>query len=114
MLRSYTNAINKQRNRTGKLFREATKAQCINCPNGITPSFYNTNVGNLINIVDSERQYPQICFEYIHQNPVNAGLVRSETDWEYSSALDFAGKRNGKLVNKVVAGQYLNISTASL
>ena len=42
MLRSYTNAINKQEKRSGKLFREATKAECLNMPNGVTPSFFNT------------------------------------------------------------------------
>ena len=26
-----------------------------------------------------------MCFHYIHQNPVNAGLVKKATDWEFSS-----------------------------
>lgn len=107
-LRSYTNAINKKQNRTGKLFREGTKAECINCPNGITPSFFNTNAGTVINILNPEKQYPQICFHYIHQNPVKAGLVKNEADWEFSSAKDYAGLRNGTLVNKEVAEDYIN------
>jgi putative transposase len=107
MLRSYTRAINKQRNRSGKLFREATKAECITCTNGITPSFYNTNSGTHINLLDPEKQYPEICFHYIHQNPVVAKLVDKTTDWEFSSARDYAGLRNGKLVNKEIAKQYI-------
>ena len=107
MLRSYTNAINKQQQRTGALFRKKTKADCITCSDGITPSFYNTSSGTQINIIDPEKQYPEMCFHYIHQNPVKAGLVKKATDWEFSSARDYAGLRIGKLVNKTVAQQYI-------
>ena len=104
MLRSYTNAINKQENRSGKLFREATKAECVNCPNGITPSFITENGIAKINVEQPEKEYPQVCFNYIHQNPVRAGLVKKAIDWEFSSAIDYADLRDGKLVNKDVAG----------
>jgi len=107
MLRSYTNAINKKHNRSGKLFREKTKAECITCADRITPSFYNTNAGTQINIIDPEKQYPEICFHYIHQNPVKAGLVKKATDWEFSSARDYMNLRKGKLVNKEIAKQYI-------
>ncbi|SHI32768.1 putative transposase [Tangfeifania diversioriginum] len=107
MLRSYTNAINKKYNRSGKLIREKTKAECITCSDGITPSFYNTSSGTQINITNPEKQYPEMCFHYIHQNPVKAGLVQKATDWEFSSARDYAGFRNGKLVNKEVPRQYI-------
>ena len=105
MLRSYTQAINKQQKRTGKLIREKTKAECLNCRKGITPSFITKNGITKINTQNPEHQYPQICFNYIHQNPVKAGLVKNETDWEFSSARDYAGLRDGKLVNKEVAMQ---------
>jgi putative transposase len=78
LLRSYTRAINKQKNRTGSLFRQKTKAECLNEQNGITPSFYNTSAGTKIPIDDPEKQYPQTCFNYIHQNPVEANLVKHE------------------------------------
>ncbi|MFW6259296.1 MAG: transposase [Tangfeifania sp.] len=107
MLRSYTNAINKKYNRSGKLIREKTKAECITCSDGITPSFYNTSSGTQINIIDPVKQYPELCFHYIHQNPVSAGLAKSVCDWEFSSARDYAGLRNGRLVNKEVARQYI-------
>ncbi len=107
MLRSYTNAINKQEKRTGKLFREKTKAECLNCLNGLTPSFYNTEFKAQIHTAHPELQYPNMCFDYIHQNPVKAGLVKTETAWEFSSAQDYAGMRSGTLVNKTVASEYI-------
>ena len=111
MLRSYTQAINKQNKTTGKLIREKTKAECVNCPEGLSPSFYIEDGSTLINITNPEQEYPQICFTYIHQNPVKAGLVKNACDWEFSSASDYAGTRNGKLVNKGLAGKYLNIDS---
>ena len=107
---SYTKAINKQENRSGSLFRKRTKAECINCPKGLTPSFITKNGITKINISIPEKQYPQICFNYIHQNPVKAALVKQATDWEFSSAIDYAGLRNGTLINKELAKEYLSIS----
>ena len=49
LLASYTRAINKQQNRSGSLFRPKTKAECITKPEGVTPSFYRTSVGTIIN-----------------------------------------------------------------
>lgn len=100
LLRSYTRAINKQQNRSGSLFREATKAECLTATNGITPSFYNTKFGTRINTHFPEDEYLQICFNYIHQNPVKAGLVNKQEDWEFSSYRDYLGLRNGTLVDK--------------
>ncbi len=100
LLRSDTRAINKQQNRSGNLFREATKAECLTYTNGITPSFYNTEFGTRINAHYSEDEYLQICFNYIHQNPVKAGLVNKPEDWEFSSFKDCFGLRNGTLVDK--------------
>ena len=107
MLRSYTNAINKQKQRSGKLFREKTKAECLTSDTGIAPSFYNTQMGPQIHIEHPEKQYPQVCFDYIHENPVVAGLVEKATDWEFSSAKDYAGLRDGTLINKKVAAEYV-------
>ncbi|MCU4164824.1 hypothetical protein [Carboxylicivirga caseinilyticus] len=109
MLRSYTNAINKQQKRTGKLFREKTKAECLTETNGITPSFYNSKYGTIIRVDQPEDHYPQVCFNYIHQNPQKAGLVKLFTDWEFSSAKEYAGLRNGSLVNIEVAKEYLSV-----
>ena len=100
LLASYTRAINNQENITGSLFREKTKAECLTAFNGITPSFYNTEFGTIMNITDPEKEYPQICFNYIHNNPVKAGLVKSAEDWEFSSFQDICGMRNGTLINR--------------
>ena len=100
LLASYTRAINNQENITGSLFREKTNAECLTAFNGITPSFYNTEFGTIMNITDPEKEYPQICFNYIHNNPVKAGLVKSAEDWEFSSFQDICGMRNGKLINR--------------
>ena len=109
MLRSYTRAINKQQKLSGSLFKAHSKAECVNCPDGITPSFLIKNGVTEIQVNNPEKEYPQVCFNYIHQNPVKANLVDKTTDWEFSSAGDYAGLRNGKLVNKKVAGEYLLI-----
>ena len=109
MLRSYTRAINKQENFSGSLFKSHTKAECVNCPQGIAPTFINYEGITKINVENPERQYPQICFDYIHQNPVKSGLVKKAVDWEFSSAREYAGLRNEELVNKKVAGKYVNL-----
>ena len=106
MLRSYTRAINKQNNTSGALFRPHTKAECINCPDGIAPSFITKSGITQINIVQPERQYPKICFDYIHKNPTKAKLVKKDIDWEFSSAIDYANLRNGKLISKLKAKEY--------
>ena len=107
MLRSYTRAINKQNNTSGSLFRPKTKAECITkIDEGITPSFYNSNAGTRINTHITEQAYPKICFDYIHQNPVTAGLTPLAEEWEFSSYKDYIGLRNGKLINKERASEF--------
>ena len=110
MLRSYTRAINKQKGTSGSLFKAHTKAECLNCPNGVTPNFFIEKGVTSINIQNSEIQYPQVCFNYIHQNPVKANLVSTELDYEFSSARDYAGIRDGKLINKKAAFEYVNFN----
>ena len=106
LLRTYTRAINNQEGKVGSLFRKQTKAECINCFKGTKPSFIHSNIS--INNMLYEKQYPQLCFNYIHQNPVKANLVKHAIDWEFSSAKDYAGLRNGKLINKTVAAEYVD------
>jgi putative transposase len=100
MLRSYTRAIHNQERISGSLFQHRTKALCLTEISGVTPAWFKTTFGTVINIPDSEKEYPQVCFNYIHQNPVTAGLVKNMEDWEFSSYLDFAGIRNGSLINR--------------
>jgi len=102
MLRSYTRAINFQEDRTGSLFKSHTKAECITKLQGITPSFF----GSQINVRIPEKEYPKVCFNYIHQNPVNAKLVKRPEEWEFSSYRDYYGFRNGKLINRARAAEF--------
>ncbi|NOY36320.1 MAG: hypothetical protein GXO83_01945 [Chlorobi bacterium] len=106
MLRSYTSAVNKQLGRSGSLFRKQTKAECLNCPKGLTPSFILKNGVTQIITTPAAQQYPQICFNYIHMNPVKAGLVHRPEDWEFSSAMEYSGLRDDKLTYRNTADEY--------
>ena len=99
MLRSYTRAINKQEKRSGALFREETKAICLDEISGVAPNWFASAGVTYFNIQLPEKAYPIACFNYIHQNPVNAGLVDAPGEWEFSSYADSIGLRNGKLIN---------------
>lgn len=99
MLRSYTRAINNQEKRSGALFREETKAICLNETKGILPN-WNTSVGvTILRVEIPEFQYPQVCFNYIHNNPVKAGLVKNPEDWEFSSYFEIKEMRSDSLIN---------------
>lgn len=106
MLRSYTRAINIQENRNGALFREETKAECLTKTEGVSPSFFNTLHGTKINIPNADKEYPHVCFNYIHNNPVKAGLVNKAEDWEFSSYRCYCGLSTGNLINKIRAKEF--------
>ena len=99
MLASYTRAINNQENRSGSLFRKETKAICLTQISGITPNWFKSAGITYMNNSLPEKAYPQVCFRYIHQNPVNAGLVNTPGEWEFSSYADSVGMRKGRLIN---------------
>lgn len=105
LLRSYTRAINIQQDTSGSLFRQKTKSINLTQTNKLTPAYFNTEFGTKINISLPKQHYINICFNYIHENPVKARLVMRSEDWEFSSAQDYAGLRNGTLVNKERAGE---------
>ena len=84
---SYTQAINNQENRTGSLFQQKSKAKLL-----------------------SEDDQPYICFNYIHQNPLVAGLVKKMEDWNYSSYGVYAGTRDDTLINRNIAYHFIGIS----
>lgn len=100
LLASYTRAINIQEKSSGSLFRKGTKAVCLNEVDGVSPSWQAVEGAFRMNVNVPEWQYPQICFDYIHNNPVSAGLVGEPEDWEFSSFRDYCGMRGGTLVNK--------------
>ena len=100
LLRTYTRGINKQENRSGSLFKAHTHAECLNDVKSVTPEFLDLINYNERDYPFSEKEYPQICFNYIHNNPVKAKLVLLPEDWEFSSYRDYLGLRNGNLINK--------------
>lgn len=106
MLRSYTRAFNKKNKTKGSLFRAHTKAMCLDQIKNPDHTWYTVDGITEINI-DNNKSYTQVCFNYIHNNPTKAGLVKDNPDWEYSSAIDYAGKRNGNLVNKNIAKEFI-------
>lgn len=95
MLSGYTKALNKQEGRTGALFRPRTKQkECFK------KGFVGINER-------AKMEYALNCFHYIHQNPVAANLVTNATDWDYSSAKDYAQMRNKTLCQQALAKQLL-------
>lgn len=88
LLSSYTLGINTQQNRTGNLFQQKTKSKCV---------------------TEERNDYSYTAFKYIHQNPLSANLVTKLEDWEFSSFLDYAGLRDGKLCNINLAIQLMEI-----
>ena len=106
LLRSYTRSINAENEFTGSLFRKTSKANSINSFKGLQPNFWKSKIA-IFNMLP-ENQYPQVCFNYIHHNPVKAGLVSKDTDWEFSSARDYANLRSSSIIKKQLARTYVD------
>ncbi len=93
LLSGYARIFNDQYKRSGSLFRQKTKAKNLS-ENLVADSTLNTP------------DYYSSCFNYIHSNPLQAGLVKNLNDWPYSSYPDFVGLREGNLCNKELALKY--------
>jgi len=85
---SYAKGINVQQNKSGNLFQQKTKAK----------------------LVSGEEDYSLTAFFYVHQNPLEAGMVNNLENWAYSSFRDYAGLRSGTLCNRERAIQLLGLS----
>jgi putative transposase len=96
-LSSYTQAINLRNNTVGNLFQKKTKAKCI------TETQYH-----LFN--RSATDYLINCFLYIHNNPLDAMIVKDLKEWPYSSWPDYYGFRNGSLCNRNLAMERIGLS----
>ena len=103
ILRSYTRAIQKQQRTTGSLFQKKTKGLCLTESQGVSPAYFNTHFGTIGNLDLPETNYLNVCFNYIHQNPVSGKLVANPEDWEFSSYRDYYCGRKGKLINRELA-----------
>lgn len=88
---------------TGSLFQNRTKALCLTETQGVSPAYFQTHFGMMGNIDFPESNYLNVCFDYIHLNPVNGKLVNNPEDWEFSSYRDYYSGRKGKLVNRALA-----------
>ncbi|MGA2668063.1 MAG: transposase [Ignavibacteria bacterium] len=95
LLSSYTRAVNIQEDASGSLFQQHAKFKTLNKAEIKNPSY--------------DANYPLICFNYIHQNPIKKGLVQKIEDWKYSSFLDYYGIRRGTLCNQDRAHELLNL-----
>jgi putative transposase len=104
VLRSYTQAVNKQEGRSGAIFRPHTKAKDGWEDPNLPPWHPQSQL-----VLKNWEIYGSTCFHYIHNNPVKAGLVAEATQWPWSSASDFAGIRNGSLCNQPLAKKLLQL-----
>jgi REP element-mobilizing transposase RayT len=71
---SYTQAFNRQQNRSGTLFESRAKSKLVD-----------------------EYRYVIHLARYIHLNPVKANLVNAPEDWPYSNYREWIGVRSGTL-----------------
>ncbi len=104
LLSSYTRILNRQYDRRGSLFRSKTKYK---------PAYadFIPDDWELLEDIPFTQLLPYVktCFDYIHDNPGNAGMVRRSTEWPYSSAADYAGLRNGTLCNYELAERLIGV-----
>ena len=89
LLQTYSKAINRQNKTTGSLFQQNTKAKSVST---------------------GPETYGKTCLQYIHQNPLKAGIVQRMEEWPYSSFQDYCGLRKGTLSNKDLAFQILDLN----
>ena len=88
LLSHYALYFNARENRSGSLFRQKTKFK--NCES----------------ILDN---YRLVVFDYIHNNPVEAGLVDNPEDWIFSSYNDYFIDRPGSLINRILAAELIGL-----
>jgi hypothetical protein len=58
--------------------------------------------------------YSLWCFNYIHFNPVAAGLVYNAADWPYSSFREYLGKATNPICNVELAKSLLALDINEL
>jgi len=75
-LGAYTKAVNNEQDRIGPLFQGRFQA----------------------NLIGNDEQLLE-CVRYIHLNPVEAGLARSPSDWEFSSYRSYFTTTDSTFVN---------------
>lgn len=96
LLSSYTKAINLQEKRTGSLFRSKTKTN-DGWDNDNDYKSIENSVWETVAFIDN--RFVQNVFHYIHENPVNAGLVKVNEHWTHSSILEYRGSNREPICN---------------
>ena len=76
LFNGYSQAYNRQQNRSGTLFEGRAQYR----------------------LVDTTKYVLQLS-KYVHLNPVSAGLVQRPEEWEFSNYREWIGIRNGSLVD---------------
>jgi len=94
--RTYTRALNKEKDWSGSLFRSDCKSK-----DGWIDEFITLkkSSGKSDHRFTAGTDYVHSCFEYIHDNPRVAGLVQENIDWKYSSAREYSGLENENICN---------------
>jgi len=90
MLSSYANGLNKQEKRTGSLFTQNTRSKAV--------QDWSSNLN-----------YAEVCFNYIHKNPISSNIVTKLNDWPYSSFYEYTGTPVLKICNIDLAKELLDI-----
>jgi len=85
---------------TGNFFQHSTEAVCLTDATYAIPAWYLMEYGSVHSKDNTEKEYPQLCFRYIHNAPIKEGLVKKKEDWEFSSYPDVTGSRKGRLINR--------------
>lgn len=91
LLSTYAHEFNIKNNRKGALFRPKTKAICLNDEAELNSQFL------------SKKDYYFNAFNYIHNNPVEAGIVTNAGGWKWSSFRSYNGFRTGSICNRELA-----------
>ena len=93
LLSAYSHEYNIKNNRSGSLFRPKTKSICLNDEVEQNNKFL------------SKQDYYLNTFNYIHHNPVEAGIVSVPESWKWSSYRSFKGIDPDSFCNKELAMQ---------
>jgi len=99
--RTYSQAINRQEDWTGSLFRSKCKAKDGFIGEVVTATKYGREDYKF----SMDNDYGFNCFRYIHGNPLEAGIVKREIDYKWSSAISYAGLRKNPLCNITLGKQ---------
>ncbi len=93
LLSTYSHEYNIKNSRSGSLFRPKTKSICLN------------DEVELIKKFPSKQDYYLNAFNYIHNNPVEAGIITNPEEWKWSSCRFYKDLRLNSICNKELAKQ---------